>query len=178
VLDLRLITESASTEEFAEAMSTLASGVVIVTCRVDGRPWGMTVTAFASISADPPTVLVSLRSDAPAALAIGSAQSFGVSILAEGQLGVAHLGSKSDRSKFLEQFTGAREASSASPAVAGALAHLDCEVLETVEIADHTVFFGRVRAARSSQAGAPLLYHRRTYRTLFPTERTTTCRAN
>ena len=48
--------------EFADAMSTLASGVVLVTCRLADRPWGMTVTAFASVSAYPPTVLVSLGS--------------------------------------------------------------------------------------------------------------------
>ena len=63
---LKLITdptpESASTAEFVDAMSALASGVVLVTCWVGDRPWGMTVTAFASVSADPPTVLVSLGS--------------------------------------------------------------------------------------------------------------------
>jgi flavin reductase (DIM6/NTAB) family NADH-FMN oxidoreductase RutF len=32
--------------------------------------------------------------------------------------------------------------------------------------AGHTVFFGRVRAARSSRTGAPLVYQRRAYATL------------
>ena len=54
----------ASTAEFVEAMSALASGVVLVTCWVGDRPWGMTVTAFASASANPPTVLVALSSEA------------------------------------------------------------------------------------------------------------------
>ena len=53
---LKLITdhtsEAAPVAEFAEAMSALASGVVLVTCWVGDRPWGMTVTAFASVSAD------------------------------------------------------------------------------------------------------------------------------
>ena len=52
---LKLITdhtsEAAPVAEFAEAMSALASGVVLVTCWLDGRPWGLTVTAFASVSA-------------------------------------------------------------------------------------------------------------------------------
>ena len=52
--------EPASTAEFMDAMSALASGVVLVTCWVGDRPWGMTVTAFGSASADPPTVMVAL----------------------------------------------------------------------------------------------------------------------
>ena len=55
-------------------------------------------------------------------------------------------------------------AGSASPTVAGALAHLDCELLDTVGVADHTIVFGRVRAARAAPRGTPLLYHRRGYR--------------
>jgi flavin reductase (DIM6/NTAB) family NADH-FMN oxidoreductase RutF len=185
---LRLITDATpevtSTQEFADAMGALASGVAIVTCRLDGRPWGMTVTAFASVSADPPTVLVSLHSEATAAHAIGATQRFGVSILAEEQLVVARFGSAPGNPKFLEPFTEAGDGGSASPVVAGALAQLECEVWKELHIADHTVFFARVRAARASQAGA-LLYHRRDYRTLAdpsaadpPTERSTTCLAN
>src|SRR5262249_51454191 len=67
--------------------------------------------------------------------------------------------------KFLEPFSEQRVEPSASPAIAGALAHLDCELSSAVQAADHTVFFGRVRAARASGAGAPLVYHRRAYAT-------------
>jgi flavin reductase (DIM6/NTAB) family NADH-FMN oxidoreductase RutF len=182
---LKLITdptppELASAREFTHAMSALAAGVVIVTCSVDGRPWGMTVTAFASVSTDPPTVLVSLGSESIGARAIGVTGRFGVSILAEDQLPVAHHGSAPGAPKFLERFVAPRDAASASPAVAGALAHLDCEVAETVRVADHTLFVARVRAALAAHPGAPLLYHRRAYRTLAdpPTERSTRCLAN
>ena len=166
---LRLIdptARSASTAEFADAMSAVAGGVVLVTCRVEARPWGMTVTAFASVSADPPTVLVSLGSQTTTVRAIAATRSFGVSILAEEQLDVARFGSTPGAAKFLEPFVDPGDASTASPAVADALAHLDCELLETVSIADHTIVFGRVRAARAAHGGTPLLYHRRDYRTL------------
>jgi flavin reductase (DIM6/NTAB) family NADH-FMN oxidoreductase RutF len=186
---LRLITdptpELASTLKFADAMSSLASGVVIVTCRLDGRPWGMTVTAFASVSADPPTVLVSLGSESRGAQAIEAMRRFGVSILTGEQLAAARYGSAPGKPKFLEPFTEAGHRDSASPVIAGALAHLDCELSEAVQVADHTVFFGRVHGAGASHAGTPLLYHRRNYRTLAdpvaedpPTERSTTCLAN
>jgi flavin reductase (DIM6/NTAB) family NADH-FMN oxidoreductase RutF len=157
--------EFASAPEFADAMSVLASGVVLVTCWLGDRPWGMTVTAFASVSADPPTVLVSLGSEATSARAITATRRFGVNILAAEQRDIAGYGSAPGATKFLEQFTEGGGGSE-SPVVAGALAHLDCELSETVQIADHTVFFGHVRAARASHRGTPLLYHDRAYQTL------------
>jgi flavin reductase (DIM6/NTAB) family NADH-FMN oxidoreductase RutF len=175
--DLRLITdptpETASTAEFADAMSALAGGVVLVTCRLDGRPWGMTVTSFVSVSADPPSVLISLGSETTSARAITATRRFGVSILAEEQVALARLCSATGAAKFLEPFVDPDDGGTASPPVAGALAHLDCALAQTVRIADHTIFIGRVRAARSSRSGTPLLYHRRGYRP--PTERTLTC---
>jgi len=176
---LKLITdhtsEAAPVAEFAEAMSALASGVVLVTCWLDGRPWGLTVTAFASVSADPPTVLVSLGSETPSVRAITASGRFGVSILAAEQLPVARFASVPGVAKFLESFTDSGR--STSPAVAGALAHLDCELSEAIRVPDHTVLFGHVRAVQASVAGAPLVYYRRAYRTVDagPTERNARC---
>ena len=160
------VRESPPISEFADAMSTLASGVGLVTCWVGDRPWGMTVTAFASVSAGPATILVSLGSATTSARAITASGSFGVSILSEEQLAVARLGSQPGEAKFLEPFTGPSDASIDSPVVAGALAHLDCELSAAVHVADHTILIGRVRGAQASRSGRPLLYHRRAYRTL------------
>jgi flavin reductase (DIM6/NTAB) family NADH-FMN oxidoreductase RutF len=183
---LKLITdsggESSPIPDFADAMSALASGVALVTSWVGDRPWGMTVTAFASVSASPPTVLVSLGSATASAQAIAAARSFGVSILAEEQLAVARLGSEPRAARFLEPFVDPSGGSSDSPVVTGALAHLDCELSEAVRVADHTILIGRVRAAQASHSGTPLLYHRRAYRTLddftagcLPAERRLAC---
>jgi flavin reductase (DIM6/NTAB) family NADH-FMN oxidoreductase RutF len=169
------------TTVFADAMSTLASSVVFVTCQLGDRPWGMTVTAFASVSADPPIVVVSLGSSGATTRAIMSSRRFGVSILAEDQLAIARYGSARGATKFLEPFTEPDEGLSGSPFVTGALAHLDCELSEHLQIADHTVLFGRVRTARACE-GTPLVYHRRGYRRLSnparahqPTERNARC---
>lgn len=161
-----LVPDYAPVSDFADAMTTLASGVVIVTSRVGGRPWGMTVTAFASVSADPPTILVSLGSGGQSAEAIAATRRFGVSILAAEQIDVARFGSARGASKFLEGFTRLGDADGPAPAVAGALAHLECELSQVVPAGDHTVFFGRVRAAHSLRDGVPLVYHGRGYRTL------------
>jgi flavin reductase (DIM6/NTAB) family NADH-FMN oxidoreductase RutF len=148
---------------FADAMSMLASGVVLVTCRLGDRPWGMTVTAFASVSADPPTVLVSLGSKTAGARAIAANGSFGVSILERGQADVAAYGAAPGEAKFLDLLVERRDRESGSPAVAQALAHFDCAVVGAVDAADHTVFFGHVQRARRRRDGDPLLYHRRGY---------------
>ena len=170
--------EPAQISDFADAMSTLASGVVLVTSWIGARPWGTTVTSFASVSAEPPTILVSLRSETASARAIHATQSFGVSILAAEQLGVARYGSAPGVAKFLEPFVDANDGRSAGPVVTDALAYLDCGLAEAVRVADHTIFFGRVHAVRASSSGPPLLYHGRVYRTLgerapgpAPTER-------
>jgi len=162
--DLQLVPDA--TRDFVDAMSTLASGVALVTCWVGDRPWGVTVTSFVSVAADPPTVLVSLRSNTTAARAIAETGRFGVGVLAESQLAVARHGSAPGAMKFLEPFIDAADGRSESPAVADALAQLDCEVIDAVEVADHIVFFGRVLSARTPCAGPPLVYHRRAYGTV------------
>jgi len=147
-------------------MSMLASGVVLVTSRVSGRPWGTTVTAFISVSAEPPTVLISLASATASAHAITTSGRFGVSILGDDQLAVARFGSASGVAKFIEAFVDAADGNGTSPVVAGSLAHLDCELTDAVQVADHTLFLGRVLASRLPGGGTPLLYHRRGYSSL------------
>lgn len=141
--------------DFVDAMSELASGVVVVSCLVGGRPWGTTVTAFQSVSAEPPIVLVSLETGSTSADAVARSGRFGVSVLGVEHRGLARYASRRGASKYLP-----------SDALARALAQLDCEVVDEVEVADHTVFFARVLAARSRGSGTPLVRHRRTYRTL------------
>jgi flavin reductase (DIM6/NTAB) family NADH-FMN oxidoreductase RutF len=142
---------------FADAMSELAGGVVVVTCLVGGRPWGVTVTAFHSVSLSPPTVLVSLESDTLAAGSIAADGRFGVSVLAAAHRDVARYASVPGALKYLE-----------APEVEGALAHLECEIVDDIRVADHTVFVGRVLASRVRGGAQPLVYHRRDYRTTLP----------
>lgn len=146
-------TATAMTTAYREAMSELASGVVLVTCSVGGRPWGMTVTAFQSISAEPPVVLVSLESGTRAASAVQAQGRFGVSILAEHHEELARWCARPGAAKYLESFD-----------VDDALAQLECDVIDTVRVADHLVIFGRVREAYASGAESALVYHRRAFR--------------
>jgi flavin reductase (DIM6/NTAB) family NADH-FMN oxidoreductase RutF len=180
VPQLTLLTpSSASPRLFAEAMSALAGGVAVVTCELDGRPWGLTVTAFTSVSVDPPTALVSIGSERTAD-AIAASGRFGVSLLAEDQLEVAFHASAPGKPKFLEPLVDVGHAFPESPMVADALAHFDCHVEQTLVVADHTIFVGRARAAHILRTARPLVYHSRQYRTLreLPAETASRCLAN
>jgi flavin reductase (DIM6/NTAB) family NADH-FMN oxidoreductase RutF len=164
---------------FTDAMSALASGVVMVTNWIDGRPWGMTVSAFTSVSADPPTILVSLGSETASARAIAGAGTFGVSILGRHHRAAARHGSSPGTSKHLDRFVDWR-GDQPTPAIGGALAHLECVVEASIPVADHTIVVGRVLDVAVGDGGEPLVYFRRAYRTLArftvpSTSRTTPC---
>lgn len=148
---------------FRAAMKHLASGLVVVTTWVEGRPWGMTVTACCSLSADPALVLVSLHGRTRSRAAIHDGERFGVNILGADQKHVAEAAARPGRPKYLDDHCVAD--AHAAPRVAGALASLDCVARREIDVGDHTLVIGAVEAAVIAPAGTfPLVYFDRTYR--------------
>jgi flavin reductase ActVB len=155
---------------FREAMSHLAASVVMVTTKIDDQPWGLTISACCSVSAAPPTLLISLGSRTASAGAIAEQGFFGVSILGQHQLEAARAGAAQGVPKFVERFCRPDEIEDdrtdgalRTPVMAGAVAHLDCVVERIVDVADHSVFFGEVRDVVLSPGVPPLLYWGRDY---------------
>jgi flavin reductase ActVB len=147
-------------------MGRLAAGVVMVTTEVDGRPWGLTVSACCSISMSPPTIAVSLSDTTVSAKAIEDSGRFGVSILGESLIEAARFGSLRGQPKFVDHFCGERERSQ-SPAIESAIAHVDCRVERSIQVADHVVFFGEVESVLHRPADDnPLVYHDRRFHRL------------
>jgi flavin reductase ActVB len=156
------MTAPASTA-FREAMSRLASGVVLVTSSLDGRPWGMTVSAACPVCVEPPTMLVSLSAHTALASAISRCGRFGVSVLGEEAVEVARFGSAPGAPKFLDDGLGLEigDGHPASAMVRGALSHVDCEVTREVEHGTHRLFLGHVlRTSVADPAGPLVHYHR------------------
>ena len=153
---------------FRDAMGQLATGVVIVTTLVESRPWGLTVSACCSVSMSPPTLLVSLGDQTASTHAIEAAGEFGVSILSEELIDAARFGAARGNAKFIEEFcTFEGREGSRTPAIAGAIAHVDCRVTQMLPVADHLVFFGKVeRVLLGRKAAAPLIYHDRSWHRL------------
>jgi flavin reductase (DIM6/NTAB) family NADH-FMN oxidoreductase RutF len=152
--------------DFRRALCQFAAGVTVVTSRdAQGRSLGLTVTAFASVSLDPPLVLVCVDHRSEAHIGFRHAGLFGVSILAEGQAEVSRRFAVGGAAKFkgLEMAKG----STGVPLIPGALAHLECRVSGTHVAGDHTIYVGEVLSAQA-RPGRPLLYHDRDYRRLAP----------
>jgi flavin reductase (DIM6/NTAB) family NADH-FMN oxidoreductase RutF len=149
---------------FRQALAQFASGVTVVTTQGPDGPLGLTVTAFSSVSLDPPLVLVCIdrRSEAHAGFQRGA---FAVSLLAEGQEPVSRRFASGGPAKFAEGDLAAGE--SGLLLVPGALAHLECRVTAALPGGDHVVYIGLVERA-SAREGRPLVHHARGYRRLAP----------
>jgi len=147
--------------QFKLAMSHFASGVTIVTTEHDGKPFGMTVAAFSSLSLHPPLVLICIEKGIKTHEAIAAAGKFGVSILSDAQTDVSNrFASRGD-----DKFAGiaSHRGESGVPLIDGAITTLECTLREQLPGGDHTIFVGEVVAIGTAE-GTPLLYFRSGYR--------------
>ena len=144
--------------QFKAALSHFASGVTIVTTELDGKPYGMTVASFASLSLRPPLVLICIEKSVKTHDAIAAAKKFGVSILADDQHDISgRFASKSE-----DKFSGVDIVQGSVQLIAGALSTLECNVTDQFPGGDHSIFVGEVVAV-GTREGAPLVYYRSAY---------------
>jgi flavin reductase (DIM6/NTAB) family NADH-FMN oxidoreductase RutF len=150
--------------EFRTALRHLAAGVTVVTTRDDdGRPSGLTAIAFTSVSLDPPLVLVCVDRAATAHPALRAHGRFAVNLLRRDQEAVSRQFAESGGDKFRD--VPCHEGRTGLPLLDGALATLECRVVEAHEAGDHTIFIGHVEAAAVG-GGQPLVYFHGGYRSL------------
>ncbi len=148
-------------EEFRHVLSHFASGVTVVTTwDEDQRPTGLTVSAFASVSLDPPLVLVCVEQRAHCYPALRAHGRFAVNVLAAEHEAVSRRFALSEPEKF--QAHAYRAGPLGLPLLPGALAHLECRTVHAYPGGDHTIFVGEVESA-SARPGEPLLYFRGGY---------------
>jgi flavin reductase (DIM6/NTAB) family NADH-FMN oxidoreductase RutF len=148
-------------EAFKAAMRRFASGVTVVTTTLEGKPKGFTATAFCSVSAEPPMVLVCVNRRARSHSVIAQAGYFCVNILAREQEDLSvRFSSRAD-----DPFAGVAHhiANTGAPVLNGSLAFFDCTLNEELSVETHTIFIGKVVACASSE-GKPLGYYDGSYR--------------
>jgi flavin reductase (DIM6/NTAB) family NADH-FMN oxidoreductase RutF len=151
------------TSEFRRVLGHFPTGVSIVTTRqADGRPCGLTVNAFASVSLDPTLVLVCVEKASDSHGCIHASGVYAVNVLEEGK-GEA-LSRRFATWGVEDKFRGVafHEAKTGAPVLEAALAWVDCRVTETLPVGDHTVFVGEVLEA-DAREGRPLVYYRGGY---------------
>jgi flavin reductase (DIM6/NTAB) family NADH-FMN oxidoreductase RutF len=151
-------TEPDVTQLFFEAMSSLASGVAVITARrADGDPCGLTATSVASFSARPPSLLASVAHASRCHGALVTCERFGVHILRadEGDTALVFAGRGDDKFERLDWGWDGDV-----PELRGTLAYLRCRRAESFGRYDHTILIGDIEHGRLEE-GAPLLYARR-----------------
>ncbi len=146
--------------QFRSLLGRFASGVTIVTARgTDGVHHGMTVSAFCSLSLEPPLVLMCIDKTATMFDLLTTGDSFTVNILASHQEEIARRFATAESDKF--------DGIGYAPVDAGAaledvLANAQCVRISSIEAGDHTIVVGEVRSATVFE-GEPLLYFRGGY---------------
>ncbi|MGB6337990.1 MAG: flavin reductase family protein, partial [Thermoanaerobaculia bacterium] len=150
---------SISSEEFREALRHFPSGVTIVTIKTEDHVHGLTISAFASVSPDPPliTVMVDHRHRAYQLLETDGA-TFAVNILRQEQ---AELSNRFAWVKDEDRFTEGKWTTgvTGAPVLADALAWLDCTIHDRFRAGTHTAYVGEVVASKVPYPDAePLVY--------------------
>jgi flavin reductase (DIM6/NTAB) family NADH-FMN oxidoreductase RutF len=148
--------------EFRRILGHWTSGVAVVATQTpDGKLCGLTANSFASVSLDPPLVLVCVEHEADTHDCIRKAGFFSVNVLCDHQERIARRFSawevdrKFDGLAFHNEQTGA-------PVLDDSLAWLDCKVWSEHQAGDHTIFVGEVIAG-DAREGSPLVYYRGGY---------------
>lgn len=158
---------------FKAALSSFAASVNIITLwDHDGRPLGMTATAFSSVSVDPLLILVCVNRSTRTYERIAETRRFGVNILGSPAREISDYCARPGADKALrpEWLTSNRDWH--TPALSGALAYLDCEIDQDVHAGSHAVLIGSVGGiglSTAMQRHEPLLHFRGTYRQLQDT---------
>jgi flavin reductase (DIM6/NTAB) family NADH-FMN oxidoreductase RutF len=142
---------------FRHVIGHFASGVTVITARHDRRDFGVTASAVASLSMEPPMMLVCLNRRLGTQQAVSATRAFAVNILADGQHAMAEQFATPHPDKF--RGIAVDHGELGVPLLRDALAHLECRVVEEVRGGTHTVFLAEVQTG-DARDGSPLAYFR------------------
>lgn len=149
---------------FFAIMSAFPTGVTIVTTLDQaGQPRGLTCNAIASVSAEPPMLLVCVDKQSTTLQALLARRAFVVNFLREGRGELANRFASKEGDKFAGVLW--RPARNGAPWLhVDSLAYAECDTEQEVEAGDHVVLIARVEDGQPPAPGTqPLMYFRRTY---------------
>ncbi|GAW35060.1 p-hydroxyphenylacetate 3-hydroxylase, reductase component [Roseovarius sp. A-2] len=160
-------TVSVERDAFLAAMRQVASTVTVVTTDGTAGRAGATVSAFTSLSADPPSVLICLRSDSRIARTVAENRAFCVNILPEHAVEVARAFAGPSPDNPEDRFAGLPfEADAHGPILPRATA-FSCALTDLMMHGSHAICIGQV--ARLTNTGErPLTYMSGDYHIVRP----------
>ena len=152
---------------FRYALGHFASGVTIMTISAGGRLHGMTVSAFASVSLEPPLILVCVEHSTLMHQLLQDAGAFAVNILGERGEATSRFFADNARLEGPEFREGSyRLGTTGAPVLSDATAYLEARVYGRHDAGDHSVVVGEVVALEVSSETDPLIFYRGGYRQL------------
>ena len=149
-----------SAEQFRLGMRRLPAAVTLVTCKYDGKYFGLTATAVTSLSAEPPSLLTCVNREASAHRAILESKAFGINVLPHDKAALAKLFASrgvEDRAKrfatdkWVELVTG-------SPILDEAIVGFDCTLDQAIVYASHSILIGQVQDIKIADTHKHLMY--------------------
>ncbi len=153
---------------FREVLASFPAGIVILTAvDADGQPYGLTITAFCSVSADPALILVCVDQTSTTLPAVQSAGAFTVNILVSGreELALRFASKRADKFEGVEWRVPA--AAHGGPILSADVgSYLVCRVDQELTAGDHQIFIGEAVEAGVRPGHPPLLYHNRDFASL------------
>lgn len=152
-------------KEQRRIMGRFATGVTVVTTAGNGRMTGLTANAVASLSLNPPLVLVAVDHRAGSYADLKENRCFAINILTTEQQEI----SQRFATPGPKDFSGLTisTAVTGSPIFADTLGYVDCKVVDVLAGGDHDIFVGEIVAGDARDA-EPLLYFSGRYRSLAP----------
>ena len=153
-----------TSDQFRRACGRFATGVTIASVfDPDGRPHGLTVSSFTSVSLTPPLVLICLGHEVTVLDHFRNATHFGINVLTEHQRELSERFAR----KGEDRFNGIvwKRGETGVPLIPGVLAAIECSVHQRILSGDHDIFVGLMVRAHLTE-GEPLIYYASRYRAL------------
>ena len=150
--------------QFRQLLGRFATGVTVLTARDPrGHPIGMTASSVASVSLQPPLLLVCVDQRHDMLAAMQAAHWFVLNVLAADQEAISRRFAAEHPDRF--DGIGYRDDKHGIPVLDDVLASIACAKHGEAPGGDHTVFFGLVTGGTVSDR-RPLLYYRGGYANL------------
>lgn len=155
-------------DAFVAAMRCIANTVNVITTKdpASQERRGMTATAFCSLTAAPPTVLICINKGSGTHQAIKQSGVFCVNVLSAEQKEIAVLFSSPASPEARFKTAPWSQLASGAPVLDDCVANFDCMVRESIEASTHTIFIGAPVSVRSNSALSPLVYFNREFSAL------------
>ena len=152
--------------QFKYVMRQWASGVSIATMQTEERRHGLTISGFLSISPEPPLVLISVGQELTSDSLLQASGAYAINFLRDDQreLSDRFAGRLGEVDRFEGLIT--HTEATGAPILDDCLAWLDCRVVSTHVVGDHTLFIGEVVAAGANSPAGPLVYWNADYHRL------------